>query len=289
MAGIWCLLGVLFAAPGAQPASDAKETAVRIGYFHGGRVNMIYRAYIAGFFRQEGVNVKLYTKDLKGEKLYEVPQSNDEMKRLSKGKWDFGKISGTEIVDMMARGDIDGGTIGESSFIYAVSKQAPIVAVAMLGYNRDPGKAILIRKGVNISKPQDLKGKTLISRRAGPGDVIFLREFIESMGLDPKKDLKIIDHVSEDDADSWIKDGKIDGGLYHLVQTKKLVESGDAYVYRPMDWMDSRLSHAVLVFRKDYLDGHRPEVQKIVNAYVKRVAYEKNFLNQKEINHGTRA
>ncbi len=276
IAGILCFISVLFA-PWVQPASNAKETAVRIGYFQGGRVNMIYRAHIAGFFSREGVNVKLYTKDLKGEKLYEVPQSHDEMKRLSKGKLNFGKISGIEIIDKMVAGDLDGGTIGESSFVYAVNKQIPVIAVAMLGYDSMPGKAIIMRKGVKINKPADLNGKTLISRRAGPGDAIFLREFIESIGLDPKKDLKIIDQVSEDDADNWLRDGKIDGGLYHLVQTKKLVESGDAYVYRPMDWMDSKLSHAVLVFRKDYLDGHRAEVQKIVNAYVKRVAYEKKL------------
>ena len=276
IAGFLCFISVLFV-PWVQPASNAKEKAVRIGYFQGGRVNMIYRAHINGSFSREGVIVKLYTKDLKGEKLYEVPQSNDEMKRLSKGKLNFGKISGTEIVDRMLAGDLDGGTIGESSFVYAVNKHMPIVAVAMLGYDSVPGKAIIMRKGVKINKPGDLKGKTLISRRAGPGDAVFLREFIESIGLDPKKDLKIIDQVSEDDADNWIRDGKIDGGLYHLVQTKKIVESGDAYVYRPMDWMDSRLSHAVLVFRKDYLDGHRPEVQKIVNAYVKRVAYEKKL------------
>ena len=185
-------------------------------------------------------------------------------------------MSGSELIDRMVAGDFDGGTIGESSFVYAVNKRIPIIAVAMLGYDSAPGKAILMRKGVKVNKPQDLKGKTLISRRAGPGDAIFLREFIESIGLDPVKDLKIIDQVSEDDADNWIKDGRIDGGLYHLVQAKKLVESGAAYVYRPMDWMDSRLSHAVLVFRKDYLDGHRAQVQKIVNAYVKRVKYEKN-------------
>src|SRR3989338_275342 len=271
------LLWIIFAASGIEVYSNVKEKVVRIGYFHGGRVNIIYRAYINGFFSREGVNVKLYTKNLKEDKFYDVPQSNDGMKKIPGGNRHVGKVSGTEIIDRIVRGDFDGGTIGESSFVYAVNKQIPIIAVAMLGYNSTPGKAIIIRKGVRIDKPADLKGKTLISRRGGPGDAIFLREFIEAIGLDPKRDLNIIDHVSDDDAKKWLRTKKVDGGLYHLFVAKRLVESGDAYIYQPMDWIDSRLSHALLVFRKDYLDNHRAEVQKIVNAYMKRVRYEKQL------------
>lgn len=104
-----------------------------------------------------------------------------------------------------------------------------------------------------------------------------MREFIKDIGLDPDNDLTIIDQVYEDDGEKWLREKVIDGGLYHLGATRALVLSGDAYVYRPMDWMNSQLSHSLLVFHKDYLESHKEEIQKIINAYMKRIVYENNI------------
>ena len=248
----------------------------RIGYFQGGRVSIIYRTHINGFFSQEGITVKLYTGSLKDKELIKLPETHEEYNELSKSKLLLGKIRGTTIVDLMMEGIVDAGTIGESSFILKINQGAPIVAVALLGYFNTPGKAIMVRKDVEINTPSDFKGRTLISRRAGPGDAIFLREFIEDIGLTPE-DLNIIDQVDEDDSINWLKQGRIDGGLYHLMQVKSLVERDIAYIYRPMDWMDSALSQAVLVFNRDYVKNHPKKVQKVVSAYMKRIAYENNL------------
>ena len=45
------------------------EKPVRIGFFRGGRVNMIYRASIFGFFDNEGIDVELYTTEIRGKEL----------------------------------------------------------------------------------------------------------------------------------------------------------------------------------------------------------------------------
>lgn len=259
------------------PLMEITNNPVRIGYFHGGRVNKIYQAYVNQYFEKEGVNVKLYTKFLHEEEIFEVPKTHEERKKMSKDKY-FGKMSGIEIVEKIMEGKLDGGTIGESSFVLSINNGLPIVAVAMLGYDAIPGKAIIIRSDIKIDSPEDLKGKTLISRRAGPGDVIFLKEFLEDEGLDPDKDITIIDQVNDDDyLYRWLQEKKVEGGLYHLLGARKLVLSDVAYIYRPMNWMNSQLSHAVLVFHKDYLENHKEEVQKVVTAYMKRIAYEKNL------------
>lgn len=252
------------------------QEPVRIGYFLGGRVNIIYRTYIDNYFDKEGVKVKLYTKFLRGDEIYEVPKTDEETRELMKKGKRFGKMGGPEIVEKIVRGEFDGGTIGEASFISSISKGMPIMAVAMLGYDSVPGKAIIMRSDVKIRSPADFKGKTMISRRAGPGDEIFFLEFLKDIGISPD-DLIVISQVDEENATTLLEEKKIDGGLYHLANARRLVLAGTAYVYRPMDWMDSALSHAVLVFHKDYLKNHRDEVQKIVNAYVKRIAYEKSI------------
>ena len=55
-----------------------------------------------------------------------------------------------------------------------------------------------------------------------------------------------------------------------------VLEDG-GYLYRPMDWMDPATSHAMLVFNKDYVENHPDRVQKVVDAYVKRIKYEKDI------------
>ena len=253
---------------------------VRIGYFDGGRVNMLYRAYINNYFEEEGAPVSLYTKFLNEKEIFQISKTYREVQELKQGRErsgripGFGKISGIEIVDKIMAGELDGGTIGESSFIASVARGVPIVAVAQLGYERIPGKAIVMRRDALVESSQDLRGKTLASRRAGPGEEVFLREFLDAEGL-TENDLTIIDQVDEDDMSNWFRDGKIDGGLFHIFTVKHMVERGEGYIYRPMDWMNSELSHALLVFRKDYVQNHRDKVQKVVNAYAKRIAYEK--------------
>lgn len=273
------------------------ENIVKIGYFHGGRVNMIYRTHINSFFDEEGINVKLYTQNLKSTNLFEVPKSNVEVRMMAEAG-SFGKIRGTEIVELMLEGVVDGGTIGEGSFIRMVNDGAPIVAVALLGYENTPGLAIVMRKGIAINSVDDFRGLTLLSRRSGPGGTIFLKEFFEEIGF-ASEDLNVINaygnnskdwqskkkedyvnviyQVDEDDSRNWFIDGSIDGGLYHFSTVRILVHEDAGYIYRPMDWMKPDVSHAVLVFNKDYVQNHPEEVQKVVTAYVKRVKYEKDL------------
>jgi ABC-type nitrate/sulfonate/bicarbonate transport system substrate-binding protein len=245
---------------------------------------MIYRTSVYRFFEQDGVKVRLFTKYLKTPRIFELPQDLAEAETLKEKDKDkfLGRMSGLEIVEKMMAGELDGGTVGESSFIDAISRGCPITAVAMLGYNDSPGKVILIRRGLDIQSPQDFKGKTLISRRAGPGDGIFLREFIKDIGLDPRRDVKIIDGVEEYEASSWIFEGRVDGGLYHLGRARKLVLMGGAVIYRPMDWMNPALSHALLVFNNSFIENRRDDVQRIVDAYVRRIAMERDIPQEKK-------
>lgn len=272
-------LVLIFLVVGGLVINRGYAQEIKIGYFHGGRVNMIYRTHINGYFDKEDIQVKLYTMDLRGDEVILVPKSHAEFEKLSEDKISLGKIRGTEIVEKIVSGEFDGGTIGESSFILSISEGLPIVVVAWLGYDRTPGKAILIRSDlkVKVNSPDDLRGMTLVSRRAGPGDAIFLREFLEDINLDPEKDVTIIDQVDEDYVKKWLEEGEIDGGLYHLAAARTLVQDGTAYVYRPMDWMDSQLSSAVLVFHKDFVEDYPDQVQKVVNAYMKRIKFEKEL------------
>lgn len=131
------------------------------------------------------VNVEFYTQYMDKDEFHKVPKSYEEMQKRRRGdgnkKTYFGQVTGTTLIEAMEKGILDGGTVGESSFVYAVSTGRPIVVVAMLSHDtiEMPGRDILMRKGVVINRPEDFKDKVLISRYVGPGDSIFLKEFLD--------------------------------------------------------------------------------------------------------------
>jgi ABC-type nitrate/sulfonate/bicarbonate transport system substrate-binding protein len=255
---------------------------VRIGYFHGGRTALFYRAYTNGYFENAKVNVTLVTKSLRGESFSEVPMDYSDVQ----DKPGFGKVTGTDLlVGGLIAGDFDAATVGESAFIMAAGAGAPIVAVASLGHDtvENPGHAIIFRTGVQVNSSSGIRGKTLATRRSSGGDLMFLDEFLQAEGLDPEKDVKIIDNVDDDILTQMMENKSIDGGYFHLRSLRSLVESGNAYVYRKMDWVNPELSQALLVFRKDFVQAHQGEVQSIVTEYSRRIRYEAGLTLQERM------
>lgn len=247
---------------------------VQIGYFHGGRTVLFYRAYLSDYFEKEGVNIKLLTKELRGKEMRVVANNSDNISKLSY----YGKVTGEELIDEIIKGNIDGATVGESSFIAAAVKGAPIVAVALLGHDlkEKPGHAIIFSRDIIIKKPADIKGKVLVSRRGGPGERIFLLEFLRNTGL-KESDVKIIDNIPEDELGDKLRNKEIDGGYYHLSALMREVSNGQAYVYRKLNWVNPELSHALLVFRKDFVEAKPEIIEKIVKAYSARIRFERSL------------
>lgn len=260
------------------PLAEREEVAARLGYFHGGRTHLFFRAYINGYFENEGVDVKLITKALHNDDLFEVPKSYKEFEEKNNDIPFFGRMTGIEIVDEIGKGNLDGGTVGEASFLAAIDKGMPIVAVAELGHDTKerPGHAIVLRKGLVVKTANDLKGKIFASRRSGPVDRVLLREFLASEGV-KISDVTIIDDMPDDELYVSLANGKVDGGYHHLHWVKKFVDNDIGYVYRTLDWMSPEASSSLLVFNKEYVEQNKGAVQKIVNAYIKRVHYEKQL------------
>jgi len=290
--GIVCLLSALsvflFAASGRTDSGinleKEKADPVKIGYFFGGRTHVIYRTYVKKGFEEEGVGVELYTRQLYQDGWLKVPCDHDEVTRLrrkdrkslDKPSRLFGRATGVEIIEGMQQGIFVGGTVGESSFIHAVAKGIPVVAVAMLGYDspQNPGKVLVLRKDIVINTPQDFKGLRIMSRKAGPGDATFIKEFFVSKGLDPVKDVTILEQIPLDQMEGYFDARKAEGAFWHLQSLNKIVKTGKVYVYQGFDWMNPKLSQALLVFREDFLRDHPREVEKVVKAYMKRLKHE---------------
>ena len=281
------------------PASDAQnkllpDQPVRIGYFHGGRTALMLRIYETDGFAKRGLKVDYYAAPLRGKEYKLVPRSIEEFNEG--GTDNVGKTKGTELIDALLEGKFDLAMVGESSFIYSIHSGKPIVAIAELGHDvkGQAGHVFLMRKGLRTGKPQDYFGKIVVSRRAGPGDAIFLREYLEHAGVNlktsavylkslpknrvekkllPSDKVLIAEDVYEDDMRKGVMNGVIDGGYFHLMGVPKksrdfdTIESLDAFA-------NPELSHAVLVCTKDFLRANREELVTLLEVYIERIKYE---------------
>ncbi|MBI5244436.1 MAG: ABC transporter substrate-binding protein [Elusimicrobia bacterium] len=276
------IVSLVFAAlPLAAPGPCRGEDAVKLAYFHGGKTAVLLRAYVNGSFEAAGVRLELHSKYMGKPGFELLPRSTSAVAAIALDqdgrKTYFGKASGIETAEAALAGDFDGATMGEASFLLAVSSGAPLVAVATLSHDvrEAPSKAIVVREDVMIDKPEDFKGKTLISRRAGPGEAVMLREFVLSIGLAPGKDVELRNQVPEDEMVSLLRHRKVHGGLYDLSVVAKLVQRGQARLYRRMDWMNPEVSQALLVFRKDFVESRPEAVRRVLAAYAQRIRAEK--------------
>jgi len=260
--------------------NSPKSDGVRIAYFHGGRTMLLYRALIDDAFEKEGVSVQLLTRGLRETEYDIVPKDYEAIKNDKL----FGKARGTELLQEVADGRFEGATPGESSFIEYVTKGLPLVAVAELGHDTKdkPGHAIVFATGIEINSPEDVRGLTIASRRAGAGDAIFTKEYLRSIGLS-EKDVNLVEQVDEDELNKGIVNGTFDGAFFHLMSIESNIERGAIYVHQKFTWVNPELSHALLVFHKDFVKDHPDAVEKIVRAYMKRIKYEQGLPREERL------
>jgi ABC-type nitrate/sulfonate/bicarbonate transport system substrate-binding protein len=280
------------AAPGARKLKPGQP--VTIGYFHGGRTALMLRLYEDGEFEKKGLNVDYYAATLRSNDFKIVPKSIDEFN--AGGTKVVGKTKGTELIDAMLAGKFDLAMVGESSFIHSIYAGKPIVAIAELGHDvkGQAGHVFMMRENLKTDKPSDYFGKVVVSRRAGPGDAIFLREYLAHEGVNlktsavylkslpkslaekrrlPKNKVLIAEDVYEDEMAPGLDNGVIDGGYFHLMGVPKRMQ--DFKIIKSLDdFANPELSHALLVCSKDFLAANREVLTKVLEVYIERIKYE---------------
>ncbi len=257
-----------------QPCTP--EEAIEIGYFHGGRAQLLYRAQLAGEFASECLDLRLVVGRDAGGELFTLPAEHEsfEAALASAGVERWGSAS---IVEAIASGAIDGGAVGEAEFVDAVSRGLPITAVATLGINRKeiPGYALLLRRGKRVGRSADLSALKVGVNRTAPFDLVLARELMRQLspkGLAPRLE----EFVSAREITSAIETGDLDGGFYHYRAAKALIGSGVATLHRRLDWADARLTHALWVFNNDFLDRRPQDLERLLSVYLQRIASEED-------------
>jgi len=219
-----------------------------------------------------GLNKQIYLPNMLTKQLGYFEEQNLDVTLID-------EPSGVSAEDALVAGEVEvaSGSYDHPVDLAGLGKQV-INVVQLL---RAPGEAEMVatKKADQIKSPADFKGKTLGVTSLGSGTHILSRFLALKNGV-PVDQVKFVAVGAGDRFITAIRQGTIDAGMTTEPTISRLLKTGDAKVL--VDLRTPETTRAALggdypficVFmRADYVNSHKPVVQRLVNAYVKTLKW----------------
>jgi ABC-type nitrate/sulfonate/bicarbonate transport system substrate-binding protein len=167
------------------------------------------------------------------------------------------------LVQVHVAGQLDVSTISSVVYLQASVEGADLIQVA----SSIDGQLMKVMVHPSIAKPQDLKGKTLAVTRFGSLTDLLIRPALKNWGLEPMKDVKLIQIGRMPDIATAISQRTVDGGVISFptsVQAEKL------NLKTLLDFAESEyaLPATTVVISRRYGKSHRDDVLRFLKAYI---------------------
>jgi NitT/TauT family transport system substrate-binding protein len=133
--------------------------------------------------------------------------------------------------------------------------------------------AVMTRKG--ILKPNDLKGKKLAISRFGSVSDIVTRMVLRHWGLEPVKDVPLIQVGNTPSRIAAIFSGQVDGGLINPTDVDKVMTSGCCTVLADLSALDIPYARFGVAGLGSYVKANSETAQKVLAAFVEGIHYYK--------------
>jgi NitT/TauT family transport system substrate-binding protein len=199
-----------------------------------------YVALSKGFFKEEGLEVELQT----------TPGGDKTMTAL---------LSNT----------IDVALVGSETSIYVQQQGSddPVINFAQL--TQTDGTFLVARKPVPDFKWDQLKGSTFLGQRKG-GMPQMAGEFtLKKKGIDPQKDLKLIQNVDFANIPAAFSSGTGDYVQMFEPQATVIEKEGKGFVIASFGVESGKLPYTVYMTKKSIIDRNPNTIQKFTNAVYK--------------------
>lgn len=196
-----------------------------------------YVALTEGFFKEEGLDVELIT----------TP-------------------GGDKTMTALLSNNIDVALVGSETSIYVSLQGAedPVINFAQL--TQTDGTFLVARKAIPDFDWSSLKGSTFLGQRKG-GMPQMAGEFIlKKKGIDPQKDLKLIQNVEFANITPAFISGTGDYVQLFEPSATMVEQQGKGYVIASFGKESGHLPYTVFMTKKSYIDDHSDAVQQFTNA-----------------------
>lgn len=183
---------------------------------------------------------------------------------------DLQYIASSNAFTALLAGQVQASSGGGSEVVSGTANGAEVVVIA----NLLPIYPYFLEVPASITRPEDLKGKTIAITNPGATFDIASRVALKRVGLDPDKDVEWSKTGSVANVQAALLSGQVQGGLAQVPDTIKLEAAG----LRPLiDMSTLTAEHAgtVVSMQKSYIAANKDVPQKIVDSIIQAYAYEK--------------
>ena len=172
-------------------------------------------------------------------------------------------VQGVQVVQVHVSGQLDFASISSVVYLQASVEGADLVQIASSIDNQ------LMRLMVDpsISKPADLKNKTIAVTRFGSLTDFLIRPALKNWGLDPQKDVKLIQIGRMSDIASAIALKRVDAGVISFPTSVQADKMG---IKTLLDFAESgdELPATTVVISRRYGKANRDLVLRFLRAYI---------------------
>ena len=180
---------------------------------------------------------------------------------------------GSTVVQAMVAGDVHFGRGSSNEVVSAHLAGFPLKIISSL-INKFVYSFVT---PMSVTKPQDLKGKTVAVSRFGSGSDFITRMALKSWGLDPVKDVTILQVGNSPDRLAAIASGKVHGSILSLSQTPRAKKLGLRSL-ADLSQIDAEYPQGVL-YVSSALIAKRPDlIREFMKAYVEGIQQFKTNL-----------
>jgi NitT/TauT family transport system substrate-binding protein len=184
-------------------------------------------------------------------------------------------VQGVQLIAVQVAGQLDFSSVSGLVFLQASVEGSDLILLA--SSNDSQPMKLMVHSG--ITAPKDLRGKTVAVTRFGSLTDLLLRPVLKNWGLEPQKDVNLLQIGRLPDMVLAIAQKKVDGGVISFPNSLQAEKMG---VKTLLDFAESGLdipSTTVVASRK-YATSHREVVLRFLKAYIEGT---RRLLTDKEL------
>jgi NitT/TauT family transport system substrate-binding protein len=172
-------------------------------------------------------------------------------------------VQGVQLVQVHVAGQLDVSTISSVVYLQASVEGADLIQVASSIDNQ----LMKLMVHPSIAKPEDLRGKTLAVTRFGSLTDLLIRPVLKNWGLEPQKDVKLIQIGRMPDIATAVAQKSVDGGVISFPTS---VQAEKMNIKTLLDFAESGfdLPATTVVVSRRYSKSNRDTVLRFLKAYI---------------------
>lgn len=172
-------------------------------------------------------------------------------------------VQGVQMIQVHVAGQLDFSSISSVVYLQAAVEGADLIQIASSIDNQ----LMKIMVDPSISKPADLKGKTIGVTRLGSLTDLLLRPALKDWGLDPQKDVKIVQIGRMPDIATAISQKRVAAGVISFPTSVHAEKLG---LKTLLDFVDSeaKIPATTVVVSRRYSQANRNRVMNFLKAYI---------------------